>query len=99
MTQILAILASKIAAAISSTALLLLFVSAEINSAPDTLPSWRELPQWLWSWQVHAARLFLNYRNPNPGAFQSATITETHSVRAERSAPDPNQPAREGQKA
>jgi hypothetical protein len=64
MSVILAIVTSKLAAALGSTAILGLLVSAELNTAPENLPGWREFPQWLWTWQVHAGRLFLNLRNP-----------------------------------
>ncbi|HEX4138348.1 MAG TPA: hypothetical protein VHY84_27305 [Bryobacteraceae bacterium] len=66
MITLLEILTSKITAGLGSTAIVGLFASAEVNTAPDSLPALRDFPQWLYGWQLHAARVFLNLRNPAP---------------------------------
>jgi hypothetical protein len=85
MTLILAVLTSKLIAALSSTAILYLIFSAEIQTAPDSLPTLTGLAQWLWTWQVHAARMFLNMRNPPVTAANTTTVTDVraHSVSVE----------------
>jgi hypothetical protein len=87
-TALLAVLTSKLLAALSSTAIMGLFISAEVNSAPDNLPTFRTLPQWLWTWQIHAARMFLNMRSPvaTPVATASVLDVRTHSLTVQKGA-------------
>ena len=87
MTALTQILLAKFTGAVASTAILMMIVSAEINTAPDQLPTWHTIPQWLWTWQIHAGRMFLNLRNPG-AQVQSATITDTHSVTASVTGPN-----------
>ena len=91
MNAIVSVLLSKLTAALSSTALLLMFANAQVNTAPDQLWPRGQFVSWLWTWQVHAWRLFISSRNPALPPAQVATLTETHSVTA--SVMDPNQPA------
>lgn len=98
-TTLLDVLSSKLLAALSSTAIMGLFISAEVNTAPDELPSLRSFAQWLWTWQIHAARMFLNMRNPPTTPVLAASVVDvrSHSLSIERgaspnaSAPDAGQ--------
>ncbi len=53
------------------TVLLGIFVSAQVNHAPDQLPHWRDFPQWLWGWQVAAFKAFISSRQPQLQAAHS----------------------------
>ncbi len=64
MNQIEAILYRHLLAFLSSTALLSMAANAVINTAPAALPSWRDLPQWVWSWAIGAARQFWSLHHP-----------------------------------
>ena len=39
-----------------------LLASAMVGTMPDTLPTLKNLPQWLWSWFHEASKTFLNYK-------------------------------------
>jgi len=63
MSDVLTILHNHIVSLISEGGLILLFVSAYINNMPESLPgSWREVPQWFWTWNAHSLKAFMNAR-------------------------------------
>jgi hypothetical protein len=39
-----------------------LLASATIGSMPEMLPSFKEIPQWTWTWFRSSAKTFLNFR-------------------------------------
>ena len=39
-----------------------LLMSAVIGSMPELLPTWRQAPQWAWTWVRDSAKTFLNFR-------------------------------------
>jgi hypothetical protein len=63
MKDILALIHSHIVSLISEGGLLLLFISAYIQHMPDRLPeSFRDFPQWAWSWNAASLKAFMNAR-------------------------------------
>ncbi len=57
------------------TVLLGIFVSAEVNHAPDELPNtFRDAPQWLWGWQVAAFKAFISSRQPQLQAAHTEAV-------------------------
>ena len=39
-----------------------LFLSAIIGNMPELLPSFKESPQWVWTWFRDSTKTFLNFR-------------------------------------
>ncbi|HXE05764.1 MAG TPA: hypothetical protein VN579_07250 [Bryobacteraceae bacterium] len=65
MNQIGSLLYSHLLAFLGSTALLSMAASAILGTAPSQLPqSWREIPQWSWTWTIAAARQFWSLHHP-----------------------------------
>jgi hypothetical protein len=40
--------------------------SAVIGTMPETLPAFKQFPQWAWSWFRDASKTFLNFRKGLP---------------------------------
>lgn len=40
--------------------------SAIVGSMPETLPTFSELPQWIWSWLHDSSKTFLNFKRGVP---------------------------------
>lgn len=63
MKPLLDILQAHLLSAFASTAILLMFLNALVNHAPEKLPaSWRDAPQWFWTWTIGTWRAFLSAR-------------------------------------
>jgi hypothetical protein len=58
MNEIRDILYRNLLAFLTSSALLWMAANAVLGTAPATLPAWRDLPQWMWTWAISAARQF-----------------------------------------
>lgn len=54
-----------------------LLASAVIGAMPELLPSWRQFPQWLWTWIRDSSKMFLNFRRmpQPPEPTSSSTVT------------------------
>ncbi len=59
---------------LSDTVLVGIFISAQVNHAPDQLPAWRDFPQWLWGWQVAAFKAFISSRQPQLQAAHTEAV-------------------------
>lgn len=55
---------SKFMEFIKDTTLVLILWNAYLTTAPEELPTFREFPQWFWSWNLHALRSFISSRLP-----------------------------------
>ena len=54
---------NDVAAWVKSNELILgLLASAIVGTMPETLPGFREFPQWAWTWFRDASKTFLNFR-------------------------------------
>lgn len=66
MNQIKTILFGHLLAFLGSAALLSMAANAVISTAPQSLPKFREFPQWLWTWTISSARQFWSLHHPQP---------------------------------
>lgn len=50
----------------ANEAIIGLFVLAFIVTMPETLPaSWRQFPQWYWTWLREGLNTFVSFRSPD----------------------------------
>lgn len=69
--------------------LLGLIASAVVGAMPHDLPSWKEAPQWMWTWFHDSAKTFLNFRK----GINTEVIT--HKVTPSTVTPPPTPPTEE----